>query len=160
MMINTCCTIDLQIYIGNTEPLHYSHLATLYPSNDESTDQIIETSVDALNALIEESNIVLYDKQFGCIHLFLHSKEPIYEEICKEKNCRVYIEKCLALKNIEATLKPSQIIKIVITKNAYSLPLKDEKGNKNLRLNLKQNKKYINKGSDTMGLLNLTKGSY
>ncbi|VDH94676.1 Hypothetical predicted protein [Mytilus galloprovincialis] len=138
---------NLDISIGNTEQHHDTHLVTLYPSNEGSTNQIIETTVNEWNALIEESNIVLYDMQFGCIHLFLHSKKPFYQELCEENNCLVYIEKCLSLKNVEATLKPNQTIKIVITKDAYSLPLKDGKG-KSLEFSKKQvikiNRYYIN----------------
>lgn len=147
MIIGETSELDLDISIGNTEQHHDTHLVTLYPSNEGSTNQIIETTVNEWNALIEESNIVLYDMQFGCIHLFLHSKEPFYQELCEENNCRVYIEKCLSLKNVEATLKPNQTIKIVITKDAYSLPLKDGKG-KSLEFSKKQvikiNRYYIN----------------
>ncbi|XP_071180518.1 uncharacterized protein [Mytilus edulis] len=122
MLIGETSEQDLDISLGNT------HLLTLFPSNEGSINRIMETTVDEYSAVIEESNIEIYDMQFGCIHLFLHSKEPFYQELCEEKNCRIYIEKCLSLKNVEATLKPNQTIKIVITKNPYSLPLKDGKG--------------------------------
>lgn len=124
-------SVDPQKFLGNTIPFSTVHMATLYSSNERSVDQMNMTPVDEINALVLESDgkIVLYHTQPGCIRIFLHSKEPFYEDMCKEQNCRFYIEKCLALKNVKETLKPNQTLRIVIKKNAFSLPLHDERGN-------------------------------
>lgn len=117
---------------GHTEPIDiydHMHVVTVYSSEEESTDQMNENVVEKYSVIyLRKSRVDVVDTQPGCIHIFLHSEKPFYHELCDAENCQLYITKCLALENVKETLKPGQTVRVVIKKNAYSLPLKDEKG--------------------------------
>lgn len=150
---------DLKYKLGNTIPDFNLHMATMHPSNERLAILLNRRPVNAFNELLTESNIEVYDTQPGCIHIFMHSKEPFYQEMCKENICRIYVEKCLALENVKETLIPNQTITIVIKKNAYSLPLHDRKG-KTLEFSkmqvLKINRYYLNRDVSSQVLTRLT----
>lgn len=117
---------------GRTEPIDINdqmHLVTVYSSEEESTDQMNVNVAEQYSVIyLRERRVDVVDTQPGCIHIFLHSEKPFYRELCDAENCQLYITKCLALENVKETLKPGQIVRVVIKKNAYSLPLKDDKG--------------------------------
>ncbi|CAC5400353.1 unnamed protein product [Mytilus coruscus] len=126
---------DNDLHLGHTKPwaiFDQISMLTINSSREESTDRMNENSVNELSAVVKlnECNFDVIDIQPGCIHIFLHSEKPFYQELCDAENCRLYIKKCLALENVKETLKQGQIIRVVIKKNAYSLPLKDGKGKK------------------------------
>ncbi|VDI27465.1 Hypothetical predicted protein [Mytilus galloprovincialis] len=119
--------MTFEFRIGHTVPYdisEYMHALTIGSNREESIDQMNENSEDVLSVKLSECNI--FDTQPGCIHIFLHSMKPFYKELCNAENCIMYVTKCL--ENVKETLKHEQIIRVVIKKNAYSLPLKDGNG--------------------------------
>lgn len=151
--IEQMMTKKADLHLGQTIPwfrLDRTLMMTVTSSRDESIIRMNENSVDEYSSSVvnlRESNFDFIDTQPGCIHIFLHSDKPFYQELCNAEKCQLCITKCLAVENVKDTLKQGQIIRVVIKKNAYSLPLKDEKGKKlefSKRQVLKLNRYFIN----------------
>lgn len=153
--IEQMMTTRADLHLGQTVPwgrLDRTLMMTVTSNEEESINRMNENSVDEYSSPVvnlRESNFDFIDTQRGCIHIFLHSDKPFYQELCNAENCQLCITKFLAVENVKDTLKQGQIIRVVIKKNAYRLPLKDEKGNK-LEFSkmqvLKLNRYFINGG--------------